>query len=123
MTAPTMGLARLLLLASTSAFAAGGCSPGPAPVASSPHDPSNPSAPEGVSPIAAASAPAPTPEGEPSRPHEHGHQHGHQQSHQHGHQHAAPGDPNVAGAARATGAAGGAPAEPGAVVYVCPMHP
>lgn len=41
--------------------AIGACSPGPMPIARSPEDPSSPLAPEGVSPMLAASEPAPAP--------------------------------------------------------------
>jgi hypothetical protein len=82
------------------------CSPGPAPVSQSPRDPSNPTAAEGVSPVAppptllasAAAGPQRSPANEPA-----GHDHG-----------AAP----VASSGAATADAGAA-----AVIYTCPMHP
>ncbi len=64
-------MSRRLLVAAVGALALAGCSPGPAPVATSPRDPSNPSAPEGVSPLAPpgrAEAPADPPAHEHAAP-------------------------------------------------------
>jgi Heavy metal binding domain len=82
------------------ALALAGCSPGPAPVATSPRDPSNPNAAEGVSPLPPPSQPSEAPAGDPS--------------HLHGHRHGTPG---------AAGAEGGAPSPGQAAAYACPMHP
>jgi hypothetical protein len=91
-----MTLRQGIVALATLALAA--CSPGPAPVATSPNDPSNPRAPEGASPLAPANQPAEAPGG----------------AHDHGHMHGAP---NAAGAGSA------APSPGQAVVYTCPMHP
>lgn len=90
---------RALTLASALALALAGCSPGPALVATSPVDPSNPNAAEGVSPLPPPSQPSEAPAGDPS--------------HRHGHMH---------GASGAAGARGGAP-NPEQAAYTCPMHP
>jgi hypothetical protein len=82
------------------ALAIAGCSLGPAPIATSPRDPSNPNAPEGASPLPPANQPTEAPAGGPA--HDHGQMHG---------------TPGPAGA-------GSGAASPGqAVVYTCPMHP
>ena len=84
------------------------CSPGPAPISSSLHDPSNPAAPEGTTPRV-ESAPVRAPGGE-----HHGHHHA-------GMLDASPGAPNTVDASPvdASPVEGGAPG----VLYVCPMHP
>lgn len=89
---PTMNRAKLGLLGALLAAVAA-CSPGPMPVSQSLRDPSNPSAPEGVTPAVASAAPsAPARAGGAAAA---GHDHG-------SHEHAAPGE---------------------GVTYVCPMHP
>jgi hypothetical protein len=109
MTPLTMGRSYLFLL-SVSALAINSCSPGPAPVATSLRDPSNPAAPEGASPLSSASPPAEAPEGD--------------HAHHHDPMHGAPSAPDAAGATGLTGAGEEAPSPgPKSALYVCPMHP
>lgn len=86
-----------------------GCSPPPAPVSGSSGDPSNPSAPEGMVPLPATSAPAAVPSAA-SEDHDHMN---------HGMQ---PGVPMQHGDGMGSMAAG-ADAGMQAMTYVCPMHP
>jgi hypothetical protein len=109
MTPLTMGPSFRFLL-SVSALAISSCSPGPAPVATSLRDPSNPAAPEGASPLSSASPPADAPEGD--------------HAHHHDPMHGAPSAPHTAGATGVTSAGREAPSPgPTSAVYVCPMHP
>jgi hypothetical protein len=71
------------------------CTPGPAPVSRSPHDPSNPLAQEGF--VASLTEP-PADAAPPATPHDHAPPHAHD-------------------------AAGSAAGEAGDAVYTCPMHP
>lgn len=80
----------------------GACSPAPIPISQSLSDPSNPSAPAGVTPTIAAATPA------PSSPTSGGHEHRDHASHAHG--------ASADAAAAIDGSAEG-------MVYVCPMHP
>lgn len=84
------------------------CSPAPMPISTSSHDPSNPSAPEGVTPpLASSSAPKSSP---PAA--------GHDEHRQHEHAASASDAPAADAGTRAAGDAGSQN-----VVYVCPMHP
>jgi heavy metal-binding protein len=94
-----MTLRQVIALAGSLALAA--CSPGPAPVSSSPRDPSNPNAPEGASPLPTAPPASEAPAGDPA--------------HQHGHAHGAPSGAAPGGGASSLGGQ--------AVAYTCPMHP
>ncbi|AKU94949.1 hypothetical protein AKJ09_01613 [Labilithrix luteola] len=89
----------------------GACSPAPMPISRSASDPSSPSAPDGVNPLAAQSTSAPVLTGAAQPAHEH---HEHHEHHDHAAHAAHPGEVDHA-AAEAAGAEG--------VVYVCPMHP
>ena len=103
-----------LLLPTILAALGGACSPGPAPVSHSLHDPSNPSAAEGVSPLGAVgrSEPETPAAGEPHAPSGHG-AHTHPQGrHDHG-----------VGAGKDAGGALGVDGDASAGAYVCPMHP
>lgn len=99
-------IASLPLLHSTA------CAVGPIPVSDSPHDPSNPRAPEGVTPAVTASAPATPDSAAPS-----GHSH---------HDHAAAGSGTPPGGGHETHDAGSSAerkqTSDAGVVYACPMH-
>ena len=101
-----MMLRHVITAAATLALAA--CSPGPAPVATSLNDPSNPRAPEGASPLPRVESPAELPAELPAGDHDHEHEHDGGQA---------------PGASSPAGARPGAPSPGQAVVYACPMHP